>query len=108
LRTREADFLLSIVARAAAYQVAERFSEPLGRANPKPVFVECNAIALPTMRRIEQLLAASGCAFVDARIAGGPPLPRSHYAAKGPRFYGSGEHANLFAALAPYGFDIDA
>jgi 3-hydroxyisobutyrate dehydrogenase-like beta-hydroxyacid dehydrogenase len=66
--------------------------------------VECNAISPATVRRIEALLAETGCRFVDAGIVGGPPPVDDR--SKGPRFYASGADAQLFARLARYGLDV--
>jgi L-threonate 2-dehydrogenase len=104
LLVHEADFILSIVPPGVACAVAERFRAPLSRTSRKPVFVECNAIAPKTMRRIEAILSETGCSLVDAGIIGGPP-PIGDLA-KGPRFYASGPHAQMFAGLAQYGLDV--
>jgi 3-hydroxyisobutyrate dehydrogenase-like beta-hydroxyacid dehydrogenase len=104
LLVHEADFILSIVPPGVACAVAERFRAPLSRTGRKPVFVECNAIAPKTVRRIEAILSETGCGLVDAGIIGGPP-PIGDLA-KGPRFYASGPHAQMFAGLAQYGLDI--
>ena len=47
---RDASFVLSIVPPGVAVEVAERLRGPLGRAQAKPVFVECNAISPATCR----------------------------------------------------------
>jgi L-threonate 2-dehydrogenase len=104
LLVHEADFILSIVPPGVACAVAERFRALLGGTGRKPVFVECNAIAPKTMRRIEAILSETGCGLVDAGIIGGPP-PIGDLA-RGPRFYASGPHAQMFADLARYGLDI--
>ena len=101
-----AGFILSIVPPGVAAEVAERLRGPLGRAPAKPVFVECNAIAPATVRRIAETLAPAGCKFVDAGIIGGPPPAGVENADKGPRIYASGSHAHLAAALSRYGLDI--
>jgi 3-hydroxyisobutyrate dehydrogenase-like beta-hydroxyacid dehydrogenase len=102
----EADFILSIVPPGVAGEVAQRFREPLSRARIKPVFAECNAIAPATVRRIADLLAPTGCRFVDAGIIGGPPPAGVENASKGPRIYASGENAGLLERLRRYGLDI--
>ncbi|HKV55603.1 MAG TPA: DUF1932 domain-containing protein [Candidatus Binataceae bacterium] len=102
----EADYFLSIVPPGVALSIAERFREPLMRANPKPVFVECNAISPATTRKIHSLLAPTGCGFVDGGIIGGPPPADSAGERRGPRFYVSGPEAESFARLAAYGLDI--
>ncbi|MBV8361035.1 MAG: NAD(P)-dependent oxidoreductase [Deltaproteobacteria bacterium] len=100
----EANFILSIVPPGVACAVAERFRAPLSRTGRKPMFVECNAIAPKTVRRIEATLDETGCGFIDAGIIGGPP-PLDDLV-KGPRFYASGPHAQMFASMAQYGLDI--
>ena len=100
----DANFILSIVPPGVAYSVAKRFRGPLRRTKRKPMFVECNAIAPQTVRHIETMLSETGCGFIDAGIIGGPPPIGS--LVKGPRFYASGPHAQLFASLAQYGLDI--
>jgi L-threonate 2-dehydrogenase len=98
-----ADFVLSIVPPAAAVEVAERLRAPLARSATRPVFAECNAISPKTVNRIEQILASSGCRFVDAGIIGGPP---SGSRSTGPRFYVSGADAKAMSRLSRYGLDI--
>jgi putative dehydrogenase len=104
LLVRDADFVLSIVPPGVAAEVAQRFKDPLLRAAAKPIFVECNAIAPSTTRRIEDVL--SGVRFVDAGIIGGPPLAGTQDPAKSPRFYASGTCATELLRLAKYGLDI--
>jgi 3-hydroxyisobutyrate dehydrogenase-like beta-hydroxyacid dehydrogenase len=99
-----AGFILSIVPPGQAAAVAERYLAPLARATEKPVFVECNAIAPNTVRKIAETLAPSGCRFVDAGIIGGPP--RSERPERGPRFYTSGPDAQALVALRDYGIDV--
>ena len=71
LLVRDADFVMSIVPPGVAVEVAQHFRDSLLRADAKPIFVECNAIAPSTTRRIEQILR--GVRFIDAGIIGGPP-----------------------------------
>ncbi len=100
----EASFILSIVPPGVACIVAERFRAPLVSSLHKPVFVDCNAIAPSTVRRVETILSDTGCRFVDAGIIGGPPSADD--LTKGPRFYASGPNAQMFASLAHRGLDI--
>jgi L-threonate 2-dehydrogenase len=102
--TDGADFILSIVPPATAVEVAERLSTPLRNAAAPAPFVDCNAIAPTTMRRIERLL--DPLAVIDAGIIGGPPRAGTQDPSAGPRFYASGPHAHRLAALARYGLDI--
>lgn len=102
----EASVVLSIVPPSQAMQVARRFRAALEQSTVKPIFAECNAVAPTTVRQIADLLAPSGCLFVDAGIIGGPP-PAGRLD-QGPRFYASGAHATSFARLAELGLDIVA
>ncbi len=104
LLARDADFILSIVPPGVAIEVAERYREPILRTETKPIFVECNAIAPATTRRIEGIL--DGVRFIDAGIIGGPPAAGTHDPAKGPRFYASGGEAHELTRLARCGLDI--
>ncbi len=98
---RDADFILSIVPPGVAIEVARRFAEPIRRAQKKPAFVECNAIAPATTIQIAEILAPAGCKFIDAGIIGGPP--GAEPGTYSPRIYASGEHAHLLlAALNSY------
>ena len=104
LLIQQSNFILSIVPPGVAYAVADRFRGALAKTAHQPIFVECNAIAPATVRRIEAILRETGCVFVDAGIIGGPP---SHDdSMKGPRFYASGSDANKCAILTEYGLDI--
>jgi len=99
----DADLLLSIVPPGEAPGVAERLAPALKRAERKPIFVDCNAVAPVTAERIGAVLAATGCRYVDAGIIGPPP-------AGGLRtvFYVSGENARDVLALNDYGLIVHA
>jgi 3-hydroxyisobutyrate dehydrogenase-like beta-hydroxyacid dehydrogenase len=99
-----ADFILSIVPPGVAVEVAQRFKGPLLRADSKPIFVECNAIAPATARSIEEFL--HGRRLIDAGIIGGPPAAGTQDPAKGPRLYASGADAKELLRLGSYGLDI--
>lgn len=101
---READFVLSIVPPGVAVEVAERLRDHLLNAESHAIFVECNAIAPVTTRRIEETLR--GVRFIDAGIIGGPPVRDTQNPSKGPRFYASGPEANELRLLAKFGLDI--
>ncbi|MGO8866494.1 MAG: DUF1932 domain-containing protein [Alphaproteobacteria bacterium] len=98
----DADYVLSIIPPGEAAAFAARMAPALGQSNRRPVFVDCNAVSPQTVRKVEALLAPSGCPFVDAGIIGGPPREGED----GPRFYASGPHAAAFAALRDYGLDV--
>jgi 3-hydroxyisobutyrate dehydrogenase-like beta-hydroxyacid dehydrogenase len=100
---READMILSILAPSAATAIAERVAVATRATGANLCFVECNAIAPQTVRRIGETLTAAGARFVDAGIIGGPPKPGR---SRGTRFYASGEQAGEFAELSQYGLEI--
>jgi L-threonate 2-dehydrogenase len=97
----QSDFILSVVPPGQAVALAERFKAPLTRAARKPVYVDCNAIAPKTAKRIGELLAGTGARYVDGGIIGGPPAP--NYS---PGIYVSGPLANDARKLAAYGLNI--
>jgi 3-hydroxyisobutyrate dehydrogenase-like beta-hydroxyacid dehydrogenase len=98
---READLLLSILVPAQAERLAGRIAAALERTGTALVYVDCNAIAPQTARRIGQLVEAAGARFVDAGIIGPPPKGGTRTP-----FYASGVHAKSFAALRDYGLDV--
>src|SRR4029078_10450589 len=73
----EADFFLSIVPPGDALGLATRLVPVLSAANRKPIYVECNAVSPPTMQKIADVIAETGCPFVGAGIIGPPPKPGS-------------------------------
>ena len=101
---RDARLVLSIVPPGVAVEVAARLRDPIRRARSQPAFVECNAIAPATTRRIEGVLES--ISFIDAGIIGGPPRAGSQDPSQGPRFYVSGPQAHRAAWLADFGLDI--
>lgn len=100
-RIAEADVILSIVPPAQAVTLAVELA-PLLRSNAhQPIFVDCNAIDVRTVRRVGDIVTASGTRFVDAAIIGFPPVPD----AVGPTFYFSGEPARELGGLAQLGLN---
>jgi 3-hydroxyisobutyrate dehydrogenase-like beta-hydroxyacid dehydrogenase len=97
-----ADLLLSIVPPGDALALSERLAPVLRARNEKPVYVDCNAVSPVTAVAIAEVVAESGCPFVDAGIIGAPPRPNYD----GPTFYASGAAAARFAALNDYGLKI--
>ena len=94
-----ADFVLSIVPPKEALPLAERLAPSLSAANEKPVYVDCNAVSPETAGRIADVIAATGCPFVDGGIIGGPP--RASY--NGPIVYVSGAEAKRTEELNQFG-----
>ncbi|HWA81257.1 MAG TPA: DUF1932 domain-containing protein [Acetobacteraceae bacterium] len=97
-----AEIFLSIVPPARARALAERFAPALARVGGKILYVDCNAIAPETVRAIAKIVAATGAAFADGGIIGGPPKGDD----AGPRVYVSGEGAARLAVLRQFGLDV--
>lgn len=97
-----AQFILSIVPPGDALALAERLAPTLRAASSKPVYVDCNAVNPETVARIAAVVEATGCAFIDGGIIGGPPAPGG----KGPALYVSGPEAARATALIQHGLDI--
>jgi len=91
----EADFLLSIVPPGVALTLAKRFAAHFAAADRKPIFVDCNAVSPATMRRIAEVITATGARFIAAGIIGPPPRQNS----TNTKIYASGPHAAELARL---------
>jgi L-threonate 2-dehydrogenase len=98
----QADVLLSILVPAEAERLGERIAAAVSRVGTTLLYVDCNAIAPQTVRRIGEQVTRAGASFVDAGIIGGPP----RVGGAGPRFYASGPDASEFARLAQHGLDV--
>jgi 3-hydroxyisobutyrate dehydrogenase-like beta-hydroxyacid dehydrogenase len=97
-----ADIILSIVPPAEALPIAEHLATQITRSATKPVVVDCNAVNVETVRKIEDVVLSSGARFVDAGIIGLPPKSGT----KGPALYVSGENAGNLAVLRDLGLDL--
>ncbi|MEM7024710.1 MAG: DUF1932 domain-containing protein [Pseudomonadota bacterium] len=97
----EANLLLSILVPAQAFQLARRIADALERTPSSLVYVDCNAVAPQTARRIGELVEASGASFVDAGIIGPPPKPGARTV-----IYASGANVNALSPLRDHGLDI--
>jgi 3-hydroxyisobutyrate dehydrogenase-like beta-hydroxyacid dehydrogenase len=98
----EADLFLSIVPPSDALELAIRLAPVLSAANRKPIYVECNAVSPPTMQKIADVIAKTGCPFVGAGIIGPPPKPGS----TNTKIYVSGPAAKDVARLNDYGLIV--
>jgi 3-hydroxyisobutyrate dehydrogenase-like beta-hydroxyacid dehydrogenase len=96
------DMLLSILPPDRAVALAERIAAAVRATGKTLLYVDCNAVAPATARRIGEIVTAAGARFVDAGIIGAPPRPGAEH----PRFYASGADAAAFARLAAHGLDI--
>jgi len=95
----EADFLLSIVPPAEAVALARRLAPALADSSRRTVYVDCNAVSPPTAQAVADIIAATGCSFVDAGIIGPPPRP----GAANTKVYASGPRARDVARLNEFG-----
>jgi 3-hydroxyisobutyrate dehydrogenase-like beta-hydroxyacid dehydrogenase len=98
---QEADMLLSILVPARVEEAAERVARALEETGEELVYVDCNAVAPATARRVCERIEAVGSRMVDAGIIGGPPRR-----AGSTRFYASGPHAGEFVGLREFGLDV--
>ncbi len=96
------DFILSILPPGSALGLAEKLAPALRASAKKPIVVDCNAVAPATVLRIAQVIEATGAAFVDGGIIGGPPEPGS----KSTRIYLSGPRAADVKVLENFGLTM--
>lgn len=107
----EADIVLSIMPPSAAEGFGDDVAAALKRTGKKrngnatggpPMFVECNAIAPDTTRRIEASITGAGALYTDAGIIGSAPgRPGSP-----PRFYASGPDLGPISELDGKGIRV--
>ena len=97
----DADLILSIMAPAQATTAAEEVAGALQNVDTDLTYVDCNAIAPQTVRKIGETITSAGGNFVDASIIGPPPRQPGST-----RFYTSGPDLSEFTELNDYGLDI--
>lgn len=97
----EADMILSIMVPAQADTAAAVVAKALQRVDTELTYVDCNAIAPQTVRKIGETIQPAGGNFVDASIIG--PPPRTPGAT---RFYASGPEVTPFSELNKFGLDV--
>jgi 3-hydroxyisobutyrate dehydrogenase-like beta-hydroxyacid dehydrogenase len=97
------EMILSIVPPGQALALANRLRPALARAPRRPLYADCNAVSPETVKTIAAVVQATGAAFVDAGIIGGPPKADG---SAGPTIYASGDAARDFATLRDCGLDI--
>ena len=98
---KQSDYILSIVPPGDAVALAQRLAPAIKRAGRKLVYVDCNAISPQTVDEIGDVLAGTGCTYVDAGIVGPPPSATTRTI-----FYASGDGAKDFARLIDYGLTV--
>ena len=97
-----ADVVLSVVPPSDALALAERLAPHFHAAARKPLYLDCNAVSSDTACRIAEVVMATGAAFADGGIIGGPPRPGYD----GPRLYVSGAPAVSFDILGRGGIVV--
>jgi 3-hydroxyisobutyrate dehydrogenase-like beta-hydroxyacid dehydrogenase len=97
----EAEILLSVLVPARATAVADQVATAIERTRADLLYVDCNAIAPPTVERIGARILSAGGRFADAGIVGPPPRKPGTT-----RFYASGPGAAEFAKLSTAGLDV--
>jgi 3-hydroxyisobutyrate dehydrogenase-like beta-hydroxyacid dehydrogenase len=97
-----ADIVLSIIPPGQAEALARELAPALTAAAKKPVYADCNALNPETKKLVGDIIAATGCAYVDAGIVGPPPKPGSDHT----RFYVSGPHSAAIMALNAHGLSV--
>jgi len=96
------DMVLSILPPSEAEALARRLAPALTAEKGRVLYADCNAIAPETVRRVAKIIAATGSAFVDVGIIGGPPRDDGYT----PRFYASGDAVGALRALNEFGLDV--
>ena len=97
----DVDVLLSILVPAEAPAAATAVASEIASSRLDLLYVDCNAIAPTTSRRIGEIITTAGGRFADAGIIGPPPREEGCT-----RFYASGEHATDLGALGDFGLDV--
>ncbi|MFP6679782.1 MAG: DUF1932 domain-containing protein [Dehalococcoidia bacterium] len=102
LMVSEADVILSIMPPSAAAEFANDIASVLQLTGETLMYVECNAIAPDTTRRIEAMITSAGAGYTDAGIIGSAPgRPGSP-----PRFYASGPNLEPILDLDGKGIKV--
>ena len=93
------DLVLSILPPAAAEAFADDCARILRGASHPPLFLDANAVAPATARRMAETLGAAGVPFADGGLVGAPPAPGR----AATRLYVSGPGSDALRALAVAG-----
>jgi len=98
---RQADLVMSILDPDAAIVAAERVAQAIKSTGAKPLYADCNSIAVQTARKIGEIMKAVGAPFAEASIIGAPPRVPNRT-----RIYASGPQAPEFAQLGQFGLTV--
>lgn len=98
---RDTDMILSILVPANAESATMMVAGALKTTGRQVMYVDCNAIAPMTVRKLAEIIKGAGSPFVDVGIIGPPPTKEGIT-----RFYASGAGAGEFKRLNKYGLDV--
>ena len=101
LLVEQADVILSILVPDQAVSVANDVASAMKLTGKHAVYADCNAVSPQTTRRIEAIITDAGGQYVDGGIIGGSPTRGVP-----PRFYVSGEHADVVTELDGKGITV--
>jgi len=90
----ESDVVLSILPPKNSITLASKIAKDLEKIKSKPVYVDCNAISPQNAKKINKIIVATGCSFVDSGIIGPPPINTNTT-----KFYISGLQLNKLKEL---------
>lgn len=97
----QADLILSILVPDQATNTATKVAAALASTGASLLYVDCNAIAPSTTRKLDEIIVKAGGRFADASIIGPPPREAGKT-----RFYTSGKDAADFEKLNEYGLHV--
>ena len=98
---RKSDLVMSILVPDAAIAAAQRVAEAMKVTGARPLYADCNSIAVQSARKIGEIMKAVGAPYAEASIIGAPPrVPNKT------RFYASGPRAQAFAQLNQFGLSV--
>jgi 3-hydroxyisobutyrate dehydrogenase-like beta-hydroxyacid dehydrogenase len=95
------DLFISVLVPSEATQLAEDVAAAMIRTGATPAYVDANAIAPQTVRKLDGIVREAGANFIDAGIIGGPP--RTGYT---PSIPCSGPDTAIFEALSNHALNV--
>ena len=101
LLVEQADLILSILVPDQAVSMAQQVANAMRSTGKHAVYADCNAVSPQTTRKMAAIIDGAGGQYVDGGIIGGSPTRGAP-----PRFYVSGEHADIVAQLDGKGITV--
>jgi 3-hydroxyisobutyrate dehydrogenase-like beta-hydroxyacid dehydrogenase len=98
---RKVDLVMSVLDPDQAIAAAQRVADAMKSAGARPLYADCNSIALQSSRKIGEIMKAVGAPFAEASIIGAPPRVPNRT-----RIYAAGPLAQDFAQLSQFGLDV--